>query len=165
MKNKKTLHLAIALAISSMPLFGVAEAARGSMYGGESVGDDVTIEASANAYPSLVGHAFGIYTNVTNSATVTSAGNRLTITTTGEAGDGIRSNPSGNSDWQNATGTINIGNDLTITVSGNSADGLNINGSTVLNIGDNATINTLYNGELKYSNGEPMLCVQISMLQ
>lgn len=65
MKNKKTLHLAIALAISSMPLFGVAEAARGSMYGGESVGDDVTIEASANAYPSLVGHAFGIYTNVT----------------------------------------------------------------------------------------------------
>lgn len=42
MKNKKTLHLAIALAISSMPLFGVAEAARGSMYGGESVGDDVT---------------------------------------------------------------------------------------------------------------------------
>ena len=38
MKNKKTLHLAIALAISSMPLFGVAEAARGSMYGGESVG-------------------------------------------------------------------------------------------------------------------------------
>lgn len=57
MKNKKTLHLAIALAISSMPLFGVAEAARGSMYGGESVGDDVTIEASANAYPSLVGHA------------------------------------------------------------------------------------------------------------
>lgn len=56
MKNKKTLHLAIALAISSMPLFGVAEAARGSMYGGESVGDDVTIEASANAYPSLVGH-------------------------------------------------------------------------------------------------------------
>lgn len=80
MKNKKTLHLAIALAISSMPLFGVAEAARGSMYGGESVGDDVTIEASANAYPSLVGHAFGIYTNVTNSATVTSAGNRLTIT-------------------------------------------------------------------------------------
>ena len=58
MKNKKTLHLAIALAISSMPLFGVAEAARGSMYGGESVGDDVTIEASANAYPSLVGHAF-----------------------------------------------------------------------------------------------------------
>lgn len=154
MKNKKTLHLAIALAISSMPLFGVAEAARGSMYGGESVGDDVTIEASANAYPSLVGHAFGIYTNVTNSATVTSAGNRLTITTTGEAGDGIRSNPSGNSDWQNATGTINIGNDLTITVSGNSADGLNINGSTVLNIGDNATINTLYNGELKYSNGD-----------
>ena len=154
MKNKKTLHVAIALAISSMPLFGVAEAARGSMYGGESVGDDVTIEASANAYPSLVGHAFGIYTNVTNSATVTSAGNRLTITTTGEAGDGIRSNPSGNSDWQNATGTINIGNDLTITVSGNSADGLNINGSTVLNIGDNATINTLYNGELKYSNGD-----------
>ena len=68
MKNKKTLHLAIALAISSMPLFGVAEAARGSMYGGESVGDDVTIEASANAYPSLVGHAFGIYTNVTNSS-------------------------------------------------------------------------------------------------
>ena len=45
----------------------------------------------------------------------------MTITTTGEAGDGIRSNPSGNSDWQNATGTINIGNDLTITVSGNSA--------------------------------------------
>lgn len=43
MKNKKTLHLAIALAISSMPLFGVAEAARGSMYGGESVGDDVTL--------------------------------------------------------------------------------------------------------------------------
>ena len=31
MKNKKTLHLAIALAISSMPLFGVAEAARRSM--------------------------------------------------------------------------------------------------------------------------------------
>lgn len=31
MKNKKTLHLAIALAISSMPLFGVAEAARGSI--------------------------------------------------------------------------------------------------------------------------------------
>lgn len=58
MKNKKTLHLAIALAISSMPLFGVAEAARGSMYGGESVGDDVTIEASANAYPSLVGPCF-----------------------------------------------------------------------------------------------------------
>lgn len=26
MKNKKTLHLAIALAISSMPLFSVAEA-------------------------------------------------------------------------------------------------------------------------------------------
>lgn len=141
MKNKKTLHLAIALAISSMPLFGVAEAARGSMYGGESVGDDVTIEASANAYPTFVGHAFGIYTNVTNSATVTSAGNRLTITTTGEAGDGIRSNPSGDSNWQNATGTINVGDGLTITVSGNSADGLNINGSTVLNIGDNATIN------------------------
>lgn len=154
MKNKKTLHLAIALAISSMPLFGVAEAARGSMYGGESVGDDVTIEASANAYPTFVGHAFGIYTNVTNSATVTSAGNRLTITTTGEAGDGIRSNPSGDSNWQNATGTINVGDGLTITVSGNSADGLNINGSTVLNIGDNATINTLYNGELKYSNGD-----------
>lgn len=37
MKNKKTLHLAIALAISSMPLFGVAEAARGSMYGVENL--------------------------------------------------------------------------------------------------------------------------------
>lgn len=44
MKNKKTLHLAIALAISSMPLFGVAEAARGSMYGGESVGDDLRLK-------------------------------------------------------------------------------------------------------------------------
>ena len=154
MKNKKNLHLAIALAISSMPLFGVAEAARGSMYGGESVGDDVTIEASANAYPSLVGHAFGIYTNGGNASSVTTAGDRLTLITSGQAADGIRSNPSGNSDWQNASGTINVGDDLTITVSGNSADGLNINGSTVLNIGDNATINTLYNGELKYSNGD-----------
>ena len=70
----------------------------------------------------------------------------MTLITSGQAADGIRSNPSGNSDWQNASGTINVGDDLTITVSGNSADGLNINGSTVLNIGDNATINTFVYG-------------------
>ena len=151
MKNKKNLHLAIALAISSMPLFSVAEA---NIYIGATVGNDYTVNASADAYPNLVGHAFGIYTNGGNASSVTTAGDRLTLITSGQAADGIRSNPSGNSDWQNASGTINVGDDLTITVSGNSADGLNINGSTVLNIGDNATINTLYNGELKYSNGD-----------
>lgn len=127
MKNKKTLHLAIALAISSMPLFSVAEA---NIYIGATVGDDYTVNASADAYPNLVGHAFGIYTNGGNASSVTTAGDRLTLITSGQAADGIRSNPSGNSDWQNASGTINVGDDLTITVSGNSADGLNINGAT-----------------------------------
>lgn len=46
MKNKKTLHLAIALAISSMPLFSVAEA---NIYIGTTVGDDYTVNASADA--------------------------------------------------------------------------------------------------------------------
>lgn len=151
MKNKKSLRLAVAFAISSMPLFSVAEA---NIYGGATVGDDYVVNATADAYPSLVGHAFGIYTNVTNAATVTTAGDRLSLTTSGQAADGIRSNPSGNSDWQNATGTINVGNDLRITVSGVSADGLNINGATTLNIGNGAIINTLYDGALQYSNND-----------
>ena len=151
MKNKKSLHLAIALASVSMPLFSVAEA---NIYIGATVGDDYTVNATADAYPNLVGHAFGIYTNGGTAASVTTAGDRLTLITSGQAADGIRSNPSGNSDWQNASGIINVGDDLTVTVSGASADGLNINGSTVLNIGKNATINALYNGELKYSNGD-----------
>lgn len=50
MKNKKSLRFAVALAISSMPLFSVAEA---NIYGGATVGDDYVVNATADAYPNL----------------------------------------------------------------------------------------------------------------
>lgn len=154
MKNKNALALAVALSISAMPLIGVAEAGetRGSLYVNGSVGDDVTILADADTYDQFRGHAFGIYANTMNANDLTSAGDRLTIITKGAAADGIRTNPSGDGNWQQAVGKIVIGDGLNLTTSGVSADGINANGSTTVTIGKNATIKTLYDGPHKYPN-------------
>ena len=152
MKKKKSLQLAIALTISTLVIPGYGEA-RGSIYAGENVGNNETVTASADAYPNLVGHAFGIYTNGGTETSQTIVGNNLTINTSGQAGDGIRSNPSGDTNWEQAKGIITIGAGLAITTSGVSADGINLNGSTIVNIGNDAVINTTYAGDLQYSDG------------
>lgn len=142
--------MALALGFGAVAIGNTSVEARGTIYN-ETLGDDISVEASASAYPNLVGHAFGIYIQQDQHTVV---GKNLTIVVSGEGADGLRSNPSGSSNWQQAKGSITVGDNLNITISGTSGDGVNANGSTKIKIGDNATIATLYNGALNYSNGD-----------
>lgn len=144
------LTLALAFGSAAMLFSPAAQAARGTIYQ-ETVGDNVEVVATADAHPNLVGHAFGVYIQQDQHTFI---GNNLTITVSGQAGDGLRSNPSGMTNWQQAKGSITIGDGLKITANGVSADGINANGSTKINIGNGATIATTYDGELKYANGQ-----------
>lgn len=114
---------------------------RGSIYGGETVGDDVTVISSASPEPTFVGHAFGVYVNADSHAV---AGDRLTIIVSGQAADGLRTNPSNS----NAVGTITIGDGLSITTKGLSADAVNLNGYSKVFIGNNAVMRTEYTGDI-----------------
>lgn len=147
----KPFNLALALAFCSTALLvsPAANAARGTIYN-ETVGDNVEVNATADAHPNLVGHAFGVYIQQDQHTVI---GNGLTINVYGQAGDGLRSNPSGMTNWQQAKGSIRIGDGATINTYGVSADGINANGSTKIYFGDDATITTFYTGALQYANG------------
>lgn len=142
--------MALAFGSAAMLFSPAAQVARGTIYQ-ETVGDNVEVVATADAHPNLVGHAAGVYIQQDQHTFI---GNNLTITVSGQAGDGLRSNPSGMTNWQQAKGSITIGDGLKITANGVSADGINANGSTYINIGNGATIATTYDGELKYANGQ-----------
>lgn len=128
---------------------------RGTIYVGEdhSATDGINIETNAETYEGFKGHAFGIYVNGGAESTETKVGNNLTITTHGVAADGIRTNPSGLTNWQGAKGNIRVGDGLTINTYGLSADGINLNGYNKLYIGSGATIATHYDGAMVHSDG------------
>lgn len=128
----------------------------GTIYIGENLSavDNITITTYTDTYINFYGHAFGIYTNAGNDNTETSVGKKLTITTHGEASDGIRSNPSGFNNWAGAKGIIRVDDGLTINTYGMSADGINLNGSTQLFIGSGSTMATHCTDPLVHSNGD-----------
>ena len=146
--TKKMLGFALAFGGTSVIFGSTVSAARGTIYN-ETVGNDVTVEASANAYPTFVGHAFGVYIQQDQHTIV---GDRLTVNVSGQGADGLRSNPSGLTNWQQAKGSITIGDDLKVTTSGVSGDAINANGATIIKIGDGAILKTTYAGDLKYAD-------------
>lgn len=95
-------------------------------------GDNITIKTTGT-----MSHNGGLYSNLAGGLLV---GNNLTIETSGEAADGIRTNPSGEENWMGATGKLEVGDGLKITTSGVSADAINLNGRASLLIGDNCEI-------------------------
>ena len=102
-------------------------------------GNNITITTYGSGDGAGIGQNTGIYSNFAGDIIV---GNHLTITTSGEHADGIRTNPSGMSDWKNSNSVITIGDNLKITTNGKNADGINANGISTVIIGDNATITT-----------------------
>lgn len=146
MFRKKLIYSNIIMALG---LISHDALSRGTIYN-ETLGDDVEVIATADTHPTFVGHAFGVYIKQDEHTVV---GNNLKITVSGQAGDGLRSNPSGTTNWQQAKGSITIGDGLQITTSGVSADGINANGSTQIKVGNNAIIKAEYDGDLRYTNG------------
>lgn len=122
-----------------------------NIYAGSVLGDDITVTTTYDVEANgLVGHAFGIYTNTNNAAVVTQVGNRLKITTSGGAADGIRTTYGNGNATNNplSSGIIRIGDDLEVTTNGRSSDAFNINGSAAVYVGKNATLITTYDGAL-----------------
>lgn len=141
MLNKTPLCISISLALGLM-----SHSTMATLYNG-TFGDDITVVSTADG---PVGHAFGVYIQQDQHTVV---GDRLSITVSGVDADGLRSNPSGMSNWQQAKGSITIGNDLEITTKGLSGDGINANGATIITIGNNATITTEYTGSISGKEG------------
>lgn len=106
-------------------------------------GNNITITTYGSGDGAGIGNSAGVYSNYGGDMIV---GNYLTIETSGEHADGIRTNPSGYSNWKDSIGTVTIGDNLKITTHGDSADGINANGYSKVNVGDNATIITTYDG-------------------
>lgn len=134
MKNKKTLHLAIAFMLSC-PMYSVNAATHYQMiWGGEAnnvkTGDNIDVTANTT-FPQM----HGVYANGGNTTDVSHADN-VTVKTAAAAGDAIRTNPANSG----STANIVIGNGWTIEVYGDSADGVNLNGYSTFTAGDNLTI-------------------------
>ncbi|GKX55267.1 hypothetical protein SOASR030_13790 [Leminorella grimontii] len=119
---------------------------RGTVYVGETVGDGYSVTTTGSPVPTFAGHHFGIYVNSNNPASVTTVGNNFTVKTSGDEADGIRTNPSNNT----AAGTIRVGDNLSITTGGLSSDAVNMNGGTILYIGNNATLVTEFAGTIPF---------------
>lgn len=81
-----------------------------------------------------------------------SRADNVTVTVNAVDADGIRTNPSGYSDWVNSNVRITLGNGWTIITNGLSGDGLNVNGgvkaTNLVKAGDNLTVITNYTGNI-----------------
>lgn len=118
------------------------------VYGPGTHGNDVTILIQNNSVT-----PFGLYTNGGTGANLT-VGDRLTIVVGAfDDADGIRTNPSGSSNWSGASSVITIGNDLSVTTNGNSGDCINLNGYCEIEIGDGAQFTTNGGYKATYSEG------------
>ena len=134
MKNKKSLHLAVAL-ILFCPMYTVNAATHYSMiWGGEAnnvkTGDIIDVTGNTT-FPQY----HGVYANGADTTNVSHADN-VTVKTAADAGDAIRTNPANSG----STAHIIIGNGWTLEASGDSADGVNLNGYSTFTAGDNLTI-------------------------
>lgn len=104
-------------------------------YYGSVIWFDVGDNVSVTINNPNTNNPHGFYSNGSASYT---AGKNFHIEVNDVDADGIRTNPSGYSDWMNSTGTLTIGDGLIVTVKGESSDCANINGYAKLIIGDNA---------------------------
>lgn len=100
-----------------------------------TIGDDVYIYTNLDIGPGVPANGHGIFCNASGGST---GGNNIKIDVEGLDGDGIRSDPGGYSNGQNARAKFVLGDNLTIWVRGESSDCVNLNGFSTLDVGDNA---------------------------